>query len=74
MQIRIRPVWKCGSRSEMRKIWIKVLLGLLNISFAKCRYVDPLIYFTPDPVISSTDPDPTCNNGFIKNIFILNKI
>ena len=57
MQIRIRPVWKCGSRSEMRKIWIKVLLGLLNISFAKCRYVDP------DPV-GSVDFWPAGSGNF----------
>ena len=27
---------------------------------------DPLIFGPPDPVLFSTDPDPTCNNGFIK--------
>ena len=29
---------------------------------------DPLIFGHPDPVLFSTDqdPDPTCNNGFIK--------
>ena len=27
---------------------------------------DPLIFGLPDPVLFSTDPDPTCNNGFIK--------
>ena len=32
---------------------------------------DPLIFGSPDPdpdpVLFSTDPDPTCNNGFIKS-------
>ena len=29
---------------------------------------DPVIFGPPDPdpAIFSTDPDPTCNNGFIK--------
>ena len=27
---------------------------------------DTLIFGPPDPVLFSTDPDPTCNNGFIK--------
>ena len=29
---------------------------------------DPVIFGPPDPdlVLFSTDPDPTCNNGFIK--------
>ena len=27
---------------------------------------DPLIFGPPDPVLFSLDPDPTCNNGFIK--------
>ena len=30
---------------------------------------DPLIFGPPDPVLFYTDPDPdpTCNNGFIKS-------
>ena len=27
---------------------------------------DPVIFGPPDPVLFSTDPDPTCNNGVIK--------
>ena len=27
---------------------------------------DPVIFGPPDPVLFTTDPDPTCNNGFIK--------
>ena len=27
---------------------------------------NPVIFGPPDPVLFSTDPDPTCNNGFIK--------
>ena len=27
---------------------------------------DPLIFGPPDPVLFSTDPEPTSNNGFIK--------
>ena len=27
---------------------------------------DPVIFGPPDPVLFSTDPDPTCNNGIIK--------
>jgi len=27
---------------------------------------DLLIFGPPDPVLFSLDPDPTCNNGFIK--------
>ena len=27
---------------------------------------DPVIFGLPDPVLFSFDPDPTCNNGFIK--------
>ena len=40
----------------------------------KSRDEDPLIFGPPDPVLFSLDPDPTCNNGFIKIIFILNTI
>ena len=34
---------------------------------------DPMIFGPTESVLFSTDPDPTCNNGFIR-IFILNKI
>ena len=27
---------------------------------------DPVIFGPPDPVLFSLDPDPICNNGFIK--------
>ena len=30
---------------------------------------DPLIFGPPDPVLFSTDPDLTCNNGFLKLFF-----
>ena len=44
----------------------------------KCRDEDPdpVILGPPDPVLFSTDPDPdpTCNNGFIKLFLSLNKI
>ena len=38
------------------------------------RDEDPVIFGPPDPVLLSTDPDPTCNYGFIQLFFILNKI
>jgi len=38
------------------------------------RYKDPEIFSLPDPdpLLFSSDPDPTHNNGYIKIIFILN--
>ena len=36
---------------------------------AKDEDPDPVIFAPPDPVLFSTDPDPTCNNGFIKLFF-----
>ena len=38
----------------------------LVFDYANTRDEDPVIFGHPDPVLFSTDPDPTCYNGFIK--------
>ena len=37
-----------------------------SVLFSRDEDTDPGIFGLPDPVLFSTDPDPTCNNGFIK--------
>ena len=39
----------------------KMVLGYTRMRIR----MDPLIFGLPDPVFFSSDPDPTCNNGYI---------
>ena len=45
-----------------------VTFGTLStyVLYTRDEDPDPLIFGPPDQVLFSLDPDPTCNNGFIK--------
>ena len=60
------------SGSARLKVDRMLVINLPDISstpgLARDEDPDPVIFGPPDPVLFSTDPDPdpTCNNGFIK--------
>ena len=62
---RFSPVEFC---SLYRLALVFVVYHGLIVVFGRDEDLDPVIFDLPDsdPVLFSTDPDPSCNNGFIK--------